>query len=297
MILKAHVGVGIVGAEGQQAANASDYSIPRFSCLKRLLLVHGRWMNRRMAILTLYMYYKNVLLVLPQFFFGCYCLFSGQSTYYDPLYQLFNVWYTALPIMLFSVYDEDVGDSISLKYPSLYLEGSKHSFISIKKFWLWILDASISSLVVLFIPVGVFASGSLMLNGLNVGLWDMGLLMNFIVVIVANFRLGLEIKCWYWFLAASIAASIALWIASAYGFSMFISFGREFYNVLYIANSYAAGFTVLLSCSLCLFGAYIVKAYSTSFAPNPSDICHEIDVLNKRKYSNKVADSMFQMKQ
>jgi phospholipid-transporting ATPase len=41
MILASHVGVGIVGAEGVQAANASDYSIGRFYFLQRLLLVHG----------------------------------------------------------------------------------------------------------------------------------------------------------------------------------------------------------------------------------------------------------------
>jgi hypothetical protein len=41
MILASHVGVGIVGAEGVQAANASDYAIGRFKFLQRLLLVHG----------------------------------------------------------------------------------------------------------------------------------------------------------------------------------------------------------------------------------------------------------------
>lgn len=41
MIIASHVGVGIVGAEGVQAANASDYSIGRFYFLQRLLLVHG----------------------------------------------------------------------------------------------------------------------------------------------------------------------------------------------------------------------------------------------------------------
>ena len=41
MILGAHVGVGLSGAEGAQAANAADYSVSQFRFLKRLLLVHG----------------------------------------------------------------------------------------------------------------------------------------------------------------------------------------------------------------------------------------------------------------
>ena len=41
MIMASHVGVGIVGAEGVQAANSSDYAIGRFKFLKKLLLVHG----------------------------------------------------------------------------------------------------------------------------------------------------------------------------------------------------------------------------------------------------------------
>ena len=49
MIRTAHVGVGIAGAEGVQAVNASDYSIGRFRFLQRLLLVHGRDNYNRMA--------------------------------------------------------------------------------------------------------------------------------------------------------------------------------------------------------------------------------------------------------
>ncbi len=41
MILGAHVGVGLSGAEGAQAANSADYAISQFRFLKRLLLVHG----------------------------------------------------------------------------------------------------------------------------------------------------------------------------------------------------------------------------------------------------------------
>ena len=41
MIRSAHVGVGISGKEGRQAANSSDYSIAQFRFLARLLFVHG----------------------------------------------------------------------------------------------------------------------------------------------------------------------------------------------------------------------------------------------------------------
>ena len=38
MIQSAHIGIGISGQEGLQAANASDYSIAQFKFLQRLLL-------------------------------------------------------------------------------------------------------------------------------------------------------------------------------------------------------------------------------------------------------------------
>lgn len=42
MIQEAHVGIGICGREGLQAANSSDYAIARFKYLLPLLLHHGR---------------------------------------------------------------------------------------------------------------------------------------------------------------------------------------------------------------------------------------------------------------
>ena len=49
MIQEAHVGIGITGKEGLQAARTSDYSIAQFRFLLRLLLVHGRyfWISDR----------------------------------------------------------------------------------------------------------------------------------------------------------------------------------------------------------------------------------------------------------
>ncbi|KAG9348659.1 hypothetical protein JZ751_028976 [Albula glossodonta] len=58
MILEAHVGIGIMGKEGRQAARNSDYAIPKFKHLKKMLLVHGHYYYIRIAELVQYFFYK-----------------------------------------------------------------------------------------------------------------------------------------------------------------------------------------------------------------------------------------------
>lgn len=86
MITAAHVGIGISGLEGQQAARASDYSIGQFRFLKTLLFFHGREAYRRNSYLISYMFYKNTLFVFPIFWFGFYSVFSGVAFYENYLY-------------------------------------------------------------------------------------------------------------------------------------------------------------------------------------------------------------------
>lgn len=64
MIREAHVGVGIAGREGMQAARSSDYAIGKFKFLRPLLFLHGREAYRRVSFLVCYSFYKNVLYVI-----------------------------------------------------------------------------------------------------------------------------------------------------------------------------------------------------------------------------------------
>lgn len=67
MIQAAHVGVGISGVEGLQAARSADIAIAQFRYLRKLLLVHGSWSYRRVTITILYSFYKNIVLFMTQF--------------------------------------------------------------------------------------------------------------------------------------------------------------------------------------------------------------------------------------
>lgn len=40
---------------------ASDFALPRFRYLQKLLLVHGHWCYSRLANMILYFFYKNAV--------------------------------------------------------------------------------------------------------------------------------------------------------------------------------------------------------------------------------------------
>jgi len=61
MIQEAHVGIGMAGKEGLQAARTSDYSIAQFRFLIKLLLVHGRWNYVRTCKYVVGTFWKEVV--------------------------------------------------------------------------------------------------------------------------------------------------------------------------------------------------------------------------------------------
>lgn len=71
MIQAAHVGVGISGVEGLQAARSADVAIGQFRYLRKLLLVHGAWSYQRISKVILYSFYKNIAMFMTQFWVSC----------------------------------------------------------------------------------------------------------------------------------------------------------------------------------------------------------------------------------
>ena len=142
MITEAHVGVGIKGLEGQQAARAADFSIGEFRMLKRLLFFHGRESYRRNSTLILYNFFKNVLLCMPQFWFGWNNWLSGQTLYEAANYQLYNIVFTSLPIVLYALLDKQTSDVVLLREPIYYSPGPLRLLFNTKRFLSWFTWAS-----------------------------------------------------------------------------------------------------------------------------------------------------------
>jgi P-type E1-E2 ATPase len=77
MIREAHIGIGLYGNEGMRAVQSSDFALGEFKFLWRLLMHHGRLCYLRNSELILYFFYKNLVLTLPQLYFGLLSGFSG----------------------------------------------------------------------------------------------------------------------------------------------------------------------------------------------------------------------------
>jgi phospholipid-translocating P-type ATPase (flippase) len=210
MIQSAHVGVGISGEEGLQAANAADYSIAQFRFLKRLLIVHGRWSYRRISKLILYSFYKNIVLYLTQFWFVLYNGFSGTSIHDKWTVAFYNVFFTAVPIMVLAVYDRDVPDHIVESFPELYKQGHKHVFFNKWNFIGWVANSIYHSAVCFFIPLYCMQN-NLFMDGQEMDMISFGICIYTCVLITVTTKCVIEMSSYTWIHHVSVYASVIVW--------------------------------------------------------------------------------------
>ncbi|KAM6953984.1 phospholipid-transporting ATPase ID-like [Aplochiton taeniatus] len=152
MIKAAHIGVGISGQEGMQAVLSSDFSLAQFRFLQRLLLVHGRWSYLRMVKFLRYFFYKNFTFTFLHFWYAFFCGYSAQTVYDEWFITLYNLVYTALPVLGMSLFDQDVNDAWSFQHPELYVPGQLNLYFSKKAFFKCALHSVYSSTVLFFVP-------------------------------------------------------------------------------------------------------------------------------------------------
>jgi magnesium-transporting ATPase (P-type) len=126
------VQVGIKGEEGLQAVNSSDYAIAQFRFLSDLLLKHGRYNYIRMSNSVCYIFYKNILMSITQFWFNFSCAFSGQKYYTEGAIQLYNFLYSNLPLLMLGIYDTDIAPASAHKYPQIYLSGINDDYFKVR---------------------------------------------------------------------------------------------------------------------------------------------------------------------
>uniref|UniRef100_A0A4W5NSK5 Phospholipid-transporting ATPase n=1 Tax=Hucho hucho TaxID=62062 RepID=A0A4W5NSK5_9TELE len=272
MIQEAHVGIGIMGKEGRQAVRNSDYAIARFRFLSKLLLVHGHFYYIRIATLVQYFFYKNVCFITPQFLYQFFCLFS-QQTLYDSVYlTLYNICFTSLPILVYSLFEQQVHPHMLQSKPVLYRDIRKNSLLSFKTFLYWTLLGFCHAFVFFFGSYILMGEDtSLMGNGQMFGNWTFGTLVFTVMVITVTLKLALETHLWTWMNHFVTWGSIAFYFIFSlfYGGIIwpFLHTQDMYFVFVQLLSSGSAWFAIIIILIACLFPDIIKKVIYRHLQP------------------------------
>ena len=186
MLQESHVGIGIAGREGLQAARTSDYSIARFRFLAKLLLVHGRWNYVRTCKYTLATFWKEMVFYLNQAIYQRYTGYTGTSLYEYWSLSMFNALFTSLAVLLLGILEKDLNSATLLAVPELYEYGQRARGFNLKLYLASSVMAASEAVLIFFIVHGLY--GDVVFTFDN-GLYAMGNLVYTACIIVINLKL------------------------------------------------------------------------------------------------------------
>jgi phospholipid-transporting ATPase len=279
MINTAHVGVGLSGKEGAQAARAGDFAFAEFRFLAPLLFKHGYEDYRRNSVLVNYNFYKNALLCLPPFFYGVEMSFSGQPFYDQILYQLYNVVFTCLPIIVYALFDRRVPaqtqggfttrEQLLAHATSYYWTGQHSEHCNARVFLIWYSSAAIqAALVSIICFFSLLGDGSPYAGMASGDLWTIGTVIFFWVIMGSNLtmigRMSCVLPLGYVAIFGSVCMHpLALWVLDTKVGNIFL---RGDFNFMYGAGHWRFIVATVVSMSLHLF----IGEFLLSFAmPDP----------------------------
>ncbi len=207
MIQEAHIGVGLYGEEGMRAVQASDFAFVKFNCLWKLILVHGKWSYIRISEMILYFFYKNMVFTICQFYFSFVCGWSGQTIYDDYYITFYNLIFTALPVIVRAIIEQDVYYRFPVKiakediedeescpyqenkflkkyYPKLYYIGQKNTVFTYTNFFLWVAQGLVHGLLIFLFNMYIFNYQIAISDGYTTDLWIMSITLYTSIILV-----------------------------------------------------------------------------------------------------------------
>uniref|UniRef100_A0A1A8LMA6 Phospholipid-transporting ATPase n=4 Tax=Nothobranchius TaxID=28779 RepID=A0A1A8LMA6_9TELE len=212
MILEAHVGIGIKGKEGRQAVRNSDYAIPKLKHLKKLLLAHGHLYYDRIAHLVQYFFYKNLCFILPQFLYQFFCGYSQQPLYDAAYLTMYNICFTSMPILAYSLLEQRISIEDLIEDAALYSENAKNAMLRWGLFLYWTGLGAFHGLVFFFGVRFLFSNPALQDNGQVFGNWSYGTIVFTVLVFTVTLKLALDTRHWTWINHFVIWGSLAFYV-------------------------------------------------------------------------------------
>ncbi|KAJ7416671.1 putative phospholipid-transporting ATPase IH [Willisornis vidua] len=255
MILEAHVGIGIIGKEGRQAARNSDYAIPKFKHLKKMLLVHGHFYYVRISELVQYFFYK---------------------TLYDTAYlTLYNISFTSLPILFYGLMEQHVSADTLKREPSLYRDVAKNALLRWRAFIYWTFLGVFDAAVFFFGAYLLLDNTVVTSNGQVFGNWTFGTVVFTVLVFTVTLKLALDTHYWTWINHFVIWGSLVFYII----FSLlwggiiwpFLNYQRMYYVFMQMLSSGPAWLGIILLITVSLLPDVLKKVLCRELWPTATE--------------------------
>ncbi|QSS51826.1 P-type ATPase [Histoplasma capsulatum var. duboisii H88] len=290
MIQAAHVGVGISGVEGLQAARSADVAIAQFRFLRKLLLVHGAWSYQRISKVILYSFYKNIALYMTQFWYSFQNSFSGQVIYESWTLSFYNVFFTVMPPFAMGIFDQFISARLLDRYPQLYQLGQKGVFFKMHSFWSWIGNGFYHSLIAYFLSQAIFLWDLPLANGKLAGHWFWGTALYTAVLATVLGKAALVTNIWTKYTFIAIPGSMIIWMGflPVYGFSaprIGAGFSTEYEGIIpNLFQSLVFWLMAIVLPVVCLVRDFAWKYIKRMYFPQAYHHVQEIQKYNVQDY-------------
>ncbi|KAI9779356.1 MAG: hypothetical protein M1816_003603 [Peltula sp. TS41687] len=289
MIQAAHVGVGISGVEGLQAARSADVAIGQFRYLRKLLLVHGAWSYQRISKVILYSFYKNIALYMTQFWYSFQNSFSGEVIYESWTLSFYNVFFTFFPPLAMGIFDQFISARLLDRYPQLYRLGQEGVFFKMHSFFSWVANGFYHSLLLYFASEFIWLYDLPQGDGKVAGHWVWGTGLYTAVLATVLGKAALVTNIWTKYTVLAIPGSMVIWMAFIPIYATIASstmkFSTEYHGV--IARLFTSPIFWLMALVLpvlCLLRDYSWKYAKRMYFPQTYHHIQEIQKYNIQDY-------------
>merc|ERR1719412_1471054 len=265
-----------------QAVLASDYSISQFRLLERLLLVHGRWSYYRMCKFLRYFFYKNFAFTLCHLWYAFFCGFSATTLFEDRFIAVYNLFYTSQPVLALGIFDQDVNDKLSVKFPKLYTPGLTSSLFNKQEFFRSALQGFVTSCVLFFMNYGAFFDKA-DANGYSLSDYmSFGSVTATCLVIIVNAQIALDTTYWTVFNHITIWGSIVVYFLLQF-ISNYVLGGLYIGSLTMVLSDYTFWFTCALTTVVLLVPVAALRFYRTDAHPTLTDKARMFQRHTKRE--------------
>ncbi|XP_039730711.1 phospholipid-transporting ATPase IG isoform X4 [Pteropus medius] len=155
---------------------------------------------------------QNLCFILPQFLYQFFCGFSQQPLYDAAYLTMYNICFTSLPILAYSLLEQHINIDTLTSDPRLYMKISGNAMLQLGPFLYWTFLAAFEGIVFFFGTYFLFQTSSLEENAKVYGNWTFGTIVFTVLVFTVTLKLALDTHFWTWINHFVIWGSLAFYI-------------------------------------------------------------------------------------